>query len=484
MSSSPTVHIVGGGLAGSEAAHFLAERGVRVILHEMRPRKLTEAHKTGGFAELVCSNSLKSKDPMSAPGMLKTEMTEVGSLILGSAARSEVPGGQALAVDRDVFSAEITRALSSHPLIEVRGGDEITKPFDDGPTLIATGPLTSEGLGKWIGRATGMDDLYFYDAIAPIIETDTIDMESAFLANRYDKGDEEAYLNCPMNEQEYYAFIDALMTGEKVPPKNFEKEKFFAGCQPIEAIAATGKDSLRFGPMRPVGLDDPRTGRRPFAVVQLRPENRARTAYNMVGFQTKLKYGEQKRIFQLIPALKNAEFVRLGSIHRNTYVCGPRSLRADLSLKGHPRVYLGGQITGVEGYLESAACGMLAAMFLHQRVTGRPHTAPPANTALGALLRHVTSADEKNYQPANMHFGLFDPALFDDVAGQKRDIARNRMIEQARSNFRAWYGLAFGSERGNLTPKGLGSRPAGAEAPLATLGDQLKKISSLSPGTK
>ena len=442
----PLVHIVGSGLAGSEAAHYLASRGFKVVLHEMRPERMTEAHKTGGCAELVCSNSLKSKDPASAPGMLKAEMNQVGSLILNTAAVSEVPGGQALAVDRDIFSEKVTKALRAHPNVEFSPG-EVTGPFEDGITLFATGPLTSENLGKWLGRATGLDDLYFYDAIAPIIDTTSIDMESAFLANRYDKGEEEAYLNCPMTEEEYNIFIDALTAAEKVPPKNFEKEKFFAGCQPIEAIAATGRQSLRFGPMKPVGLDDPKTGRWAHAIVQLRPENRSRTAYNMVGFQTKLKYGEQSRVFRLIPALRNAEFLRLGSIHRNTYVCGPKVLRPDLSLKGHPRVYLAGQITGVEGYLESAACGMMAALFIEQRLKGLPHEAPPANTALGALLRHITSTDPKHYQPANIHFGLFDPNLFEGVTGMKKDGSREAMVKQASANFSHWWKTDSGATR-------------------------------------
>jgi methylenetetrahydrofolate--tRNA-(uracil-5-)-methyltransferase len=441
MSLSPgkTVHIVGAGLAGSEAAFYLAERGIDVVIHEMRPERSTEAHKTGQCAELVCSNSLKSKSPQSAPGMLKAEMMEVGSLILASADGTTVPGGEALAVDRDAFAGAVTRALHEHPRIRFESG-EVREPFKDGITLFATGPLTSEALTTWLARAAGDgEDLYFYDAIAPILDATTIDRDLSFLANRYDKGEEEAYVNCPMNEQEYNTFIDALIAGEKVPPKAFEKEKFFQGCQPIEAIAATGRESLRFGPMKPVGLTDPRTGRRPHAVVQLRPENRSLTAYNMVGFQTKLKYGEQSRVLRLIPALHKVEFLRMGSIHRNTYVCGPKVLRSDLSLKGHPAVYLAGQITGVEGYLESAACGMLAAIFIEQRVRGLPHAAPPAHTALGALLRHITSSDPKNYQPANIHFGLFDPAYFDGVTGMKRDDARSQMAEQALQNFSRWW---------------------------------------------
>ena len=432
------IHVVGGGLAGSEAAYFLAERGYRVLLHEMRPKLMTPAHKTDGCAELVCSNSFKSKSPVSAPGMLKAEMTRVGSPILRSAGVATVPGGEALAVDRDVFSQSVTQALKSHPNITLLEG-EVTEAFTDGVTLFATGPLTSDALGLWLARATGAEDLYFYDAIAPIIDATTIDMEDAFLQNRYDKGGEEAYLNCPLSQDEYERFIDTLIAAEKVPPKNFEKEKFFQGCQPIEAIAASGRNSLRFGPMKPVGLTHPRTGKHAYAIVQLRPENRSRTAYNMVGFQTKLKYGEQSRVFRLIPALRNAEFLRLGSIHRNTYVCGPRVLRADLSLKGHPTVYLAGQVSGVEGYLESAACGLLAAMFIEQRLQGKPHRAPPANTALGALLRHVTGSDPENYQPANIHFGLFDPNLFEAVTGLKRDQAREAMAHQALDTFSSWW---------------------------------------------
>jgi methylenetetrahydrofolate--tRNA-(uracil-5-)-methyltransferase len=441
------VHVVGSGLAGSEAAFFLAERGHEVMLHEMRPAQLTPAHKSGQAAELVCSNSLKSKAPESAPGMLKAEMTHVGSLILRSAAAAAVPGGEALAVDREVFSSSVTAALASHPRIQRIPG-EILAPPEGEPCLLATGPLTSPALSRWLAKATGRDELYFYDAIAPIVDASTIDMSRAFLANRYDKGGEEAYLNCPMTQAEYEAFIDALIAAEKVPPKTFEiepgvfraeAEKFFQGCQPIEAIAAGGRDSLRYGPMKPVGLIDPATGKRSHAVLQLRPENLSRTAYNLVGFQTKLKYGEQSRVFRLIPALRNVEFLRLGSIHRNTYVCGPRALAPDLSLRGRPLVYLAGQITGVEGYLESAACGMLAGIFLHQRLSGRPHEGPPADTALGALLKHVVGGDPSSYQPSNIHFGLFEPSLFDGIQGLGRDPARKKMAEQAYASFARWW---------------------------------------------
>jgi len=437
-SSHRPVRIVGAGMAGSEAAFQLAQKGIPVVLQEMRPVRTTPAHQTDGFAELVCSNSFKSKQPLSAPGMLKAEMTEMNSLILQMARECEVPAGDALGVDRDVFSRKVTGTLRSHPLIQVVH-EELSSPQPGEITLLATGPLTSDHLCEWIAQATGARDLYFYDAIAPIVDANSIDPEKSFIANRYDKGGEEAYVNCPMNDEEYYHFIDSLAVAEKVTPKSFEKEKFFAGCQPIEAIAATGRDSLRFGPMKPVGLTDPRTGKRPYAAVQLRPENRAKTAYNLVGFQTKLKYGEQSRIFRLIPALAQAEFLRLGSIHRNTYVCGPKVLRPDLSLKGRPLVYLAGQITGVEGYLESAACGLLAAHFISQRVLGQNHDAPPANTALGALLRHVTGGDPDRYQPANTSFALFDPHLFDGAADLKKDALKALLAEQSFSNFKNWW---------------------------------------------
>lgn len=378
-------------------------------------------------------------DPLSAPGILKTEMREMSSLALEGAKVAQVPGGNALSVDRDVFAKFVTEKLSSHPKIE-RINQEVTEPFPGEINLIATGPLTSEGLTEWLAKATGADDLYFYDAIAPIIEASSIDRDIAFLANRYDKGEEAAYLNCPMTDTEYYAFIDALMSAEKVVPKAFEKEKYFQGCQPIEAIAQTGRESLRFGPMKPVGLTDPRTGRRPYACLQLRPENKSLTAYNLVGFQTKLKYGEQSRVFKMIPALKNAEFLRLGSIHRNTYVCGPKVLRQDLSLRGHPKVYLAGQITGVEGYLESASMGLLAANFIWQRISGLPLETPPMGSGMGALLKHVISSDPENYQPMNACFAIFDPLSYEGLTEIKgKDELRAKMAEQSARNFSQWW---------------------------------------------
>ncbi len=438
-SHSKTVHVVGCGLAGSEAAHFLANQGFRVLVHEMRPKKMTEAHKTSKCAELVCSNSLKSESPTSAPGILKSEMNHLGSLILDSAKLARVPGGEALTVDREKFSEIISEKISSHPNIEF-SCEEVTEPFTDGPTLLATGPLTSDALSKWLAKSSGDEGLYFYDAIAPIVDANTLDRSKIFLANRYDKGEEKAYLNCPFTYEEYERFVDALIAGEKVPPKNFEKEIFFQGCQPIEAIAAKGRESLRFGPMKPVGLDDPKTGRRAHAVVQLRPENASLSAYNLVGFQTKLKWGEQKKIFQMIPGLENAEFFRMGSIHRNTYVCGPRVLRGDLSMKGHPQVYLAGQITGVEGYLESAACGLLSAIFISQRLHGQTHYPPPSNSALGSLLRHIVASDPDHYQPNNIQFGLIENRFYE--LGEKlkpgREETRTEIAKQSLAAIQKW----------------------------------------------
>lgn len=431
------VHIIGGGLAGSEAAYFLAEKGVKIELFEMRPHRKTPAHETGNLAELVCSNSFKSLDPLSAPGMMKKEMKLLNSLILSTAEKCAVPSGQSLGVDRKIFSETITQVIRSHPNITVIE-KECSEPDPEAITLIATGPLTSDSLSQWLIQQTGEKDLYFYDAIAPIIDASTIDREHCFLANRYGKGTEEAYINCPLNKEEYEAFIDALEKGEKVEPQNFEKEIFFQGCQPIEAIAKTGKDTLRFGPMKPVGLDDPKTGRRPYAVIQLRPENKSLTAYNMVGFQTKLKWGDQGKVFRLIPALKNAEFIRMGSMHRNTYVCGPKVLTKELTLKTQPNVYLAGQITGVEGYLESSACGLMAAHFIYQKLLGKNPTAFPKASAFGALHHFMTESKAKHYQPMNACFAIYENEWFKNVEGLKKDQLRIQMAEQSFENFSAF----------------------------------------------
>lgn len=432
-----SVTVIGGGLAGCEAAFQLAENGVSVTLHEMRPKQTTPAHQTGNLAELVCSNTFKSTSLSNATGILKHEMKLMGSLIMSCAETAKIPAGEALGVDREKFSALVTDKIKNHPAIRVVEG-EVTTPSQGEITLLATGPLTSDLLCNWIKEKTGVTDLYFYDAIAPIIDAASIDFEKCFLANRYDKGEEDAYLNCPLNEQEYASFIDALAAAEKVAPKSFEKEKFYQGCQPIEAIAATGPHSLRHGPMKPVGLKDPKTGKTPYAVVQLRPENHSKTAYNLVGFQTKLKYGEQKRVLSLIPALKNAEFFRLGSVHRNTYLCGPKVLRADLSLRGEPQVFFAGQITGVEGYLESSSSGLLASIFILQKLNSLPVLPPPSASALGSLYRHVVSSDPKNYQPSGIHYGIMDPLYFENMDGLKKDQARKAMAEQSLENIGNW----------------------------------------------
>ena len=416
------------------------------MLSEMRPHRMTEAHQTGFCAELVCSNSFKSNAAGSAPALLKGEMRTLGSLILETADRCAVPAGNALAVDRDLFSQSVTASLQAHPLIDFRPGSEAVDPtpaaMGCAATIIATGPLSSESIVRWLSSHAGVAGLYFYDAIAPIVDAASIDRTVVFEANRYEQGGESAYLNCPLNEDQYRAFIAALLTGEKTATRNFEKEILFQGCQPIESIAATGPESLRFGPMKPVGLTDPRTGRYPFAAIQLRPENRVRTAYNIVGFQTKLKYGEQQRVFRMIPGLEKAEFLRLGSIHRNTYVHAPSTLRPDLSLRGKPTVYVAGQLAGIEGYLESAACGQLAASFVLQRLRGIAHTAPPANSALGALLRHITGNISDHYQPANIHFGLFDPTYY-NATGVSRDLAREAIVRESGENLGKWAGMAL-----------------------------------------
>ncbi|MCA9524588.1 MAG: methylenetetrahydrofolate--tRNA-(uracil(54)-C(5))-methyltransferase (FADH(2)-oxidizing) TrmFO [Myxococcales bacterium] len=411
MSKSP-VTIVGAGLAGSEAAYQLAIRGVPVRLLEMKPLRFSEAHKSPGFAELVCSNSFRSSSLQNAVGLLKEELRRLGSLNFRVADEVRVPAGDALAVDRERFSAAITDELHRRPEIEIEERVVTTLPAER-PMIIATGPLTGSELAAEIQRLTG-EALYFYDAISPIVEADSIDLSKAFFDSRYGKGSPEDYLNCPLGRDEYYAFVDALLAAECVPSHTFEEPKYFPGCLPIEVMAESGRDTLAFGPMKPVGLTDPRTGQRPYAVVQLRRENVDGTAYNLVGFQTKLKWGEQKRLFRMIPGLEQAEFLRMGSIHRNTYLDGPRLLGPSLELDGSAGLYFAGQITGVEGYVESTAIGLLAALNVYDRLCGRVPLAPPATTAIGALLQHVTVGPLSGaYQPNNVHFGLF-PALEND----------------------------------------------------------------------
>ncbi|RZA07925.1 MAG: methylenetetrahydrofolate--tRNA-(uracil(54)-C(5))-methyltransferase (FADH(2)-oxidizing) TrmFO [Proteobacteria bacterium] len=449
------IRVIGAGLAGCEAAHFLANKGVAVELYEMRPRTQTEAHQTADFAELVCSNSFKSLSPATAPGIMKREMEMLGSLSLACAREAAIGAGEALGVDRDRFSAAMTKAIRNHPLITVKEEEVHSLPDEDGMiTILATGPLTSPALSESLRKRTGSDHFYFYDAISPIVDASSLDRSIIFAANRYGKqtrsldqmfpsaqtGEAAAaepalateaapaadapagevapgadYLNCPMNKEEYDLFMKELLRGERVEAKSFERVKHFEGCMPIEEMADRGHETLRFGPMKPVGLDDPRTGRYPYAAVQLRPENESKTAYNLVGFQTKLKYGEQARIFKLIPGLAEVEFLRMGSMHRNTFVDSPRVLNLDLSLKSARHILLAGQITGVEGYMESASIGILAGIFALARLQQRPIPDPPASSALGALLGHVRNTRNPDFQPSGINFGLFEDSNFTEA---------------------------------------------------------------------
>lgn len=415
------VHVVGGGLAGSEAAWALANAGVPVVLHEMRPVVKTDAHHTEKFAELVCSNSFRSDDWRgNAVGLLHEEMRRVGSLVMASAEPAQVPAGSALAVDREVFSDAVTAALVAHPLVSVERGEvkslDALLTSDDEKVVFSTGPLTSPSLADSIRNLTGEDSLAFFDAIAPIVHADSIDFDIAWKQSRYDKegpgGDKAAYVNCPMDEAQYVAFINALNSGAKTEFKEWEKNTpYFEGCLPIEVMAERGPETLRFGPMKPVGLMDARVGKRPHAVVQLRQDNKLGTLFNIVGFQTKLKYGAQEEIFRMIPGLQNARFARLGGIHRNTFLNSPKLLDGSLRLKAEPRVRFAGQVTGVEGYVESAAMGMMAGRFAAAERLGRAVEAPPPTTAFGALIAHVTGGhigDGKgSFQPMNVNFGLF-----------------------------------------------------------------------------
>ena len=405
------LHIIGGGLAGSDAAFQAAEAGCRVVLHEMRPARSTEAHVGDNLAELVCSNSFRSDDwENNAVGLLHEEMRRAGSLVMRTADRHRLPAGGALAVDREPFAQEITRTLSQHPKIAIAREEIDTLPPDDWrSTIIATGPLTSPSLAQAIRDLTGEDSLSFFDAIAPIVNRDSVDFDVCWMQSRYDKGEGADYINCPMNAEEYEAFIAALLSGEKTDFREWEKSTpYFEGCLPIEVMAARGPETLRFGPMKPVGLKDPRKTPRPHAVVQLRQDNALGTLWNMVGFQTKLKHGEQTRIFRMIPGLQNATFARLGGLHRNTFINSPRLLDAQLRLKQRPTLRFAGQMTGVEGYVESAAIGLLAGRFAAAEILGRAAEPPPPTTAFGALLAHITGgADARTFQPMNVNFGLF-----------------------------------------------------------------------------
>ncbi|MCC9087093.1 FADH(2)-oxidizing methylenetetrahydrofolate--tRNA-(uracil(54)-C(5))-methyltransferase TrmFO [Bacillus pumilus] len=400
---SQFVNVIGAGLAGSEAAWQIAKRGIKVNLYEMRPVKQTPAHHTDKFAELVCSNSLRANALTNAVGVLKEEMRHLDSAIIAAADESSVPAGGALAVDRHEFAANVTDRVKNHPNVTVF--QEEVQSIPEGPTIIATGPLTSEALSKELKSLTGEEYLYFYDAAAPILEKDSIDMDKVYLKSRYDKG-EAAYLNCPMTEEEFDHFYEALISAETVPLKEFEKEIFFEGCMPIEVMAKRGKKTMLFGPMKPVGLEDPKTGKRPYAVVQLRQDDAAGTLYNIVGFQTHLKWGDQKEVFRLIPGLEEAEIVRYGVMHRNTFINSPSLLRPTYQFKNRDDLFFAGQMTGVEGYVESAASGLVAGINAARFVKGEELVTLPEETAIGSMAYYITSTNKKSFQPMNANFGL------------------------------------------------------------------------------
>ncbi|KJR98418.1 MAG: tRNA (uracil-5-)-methyltransferase [Desulfobulbaceae bacterium BRH_c16a] len=433
MVGSQIVTIIGGGLAGCEAAWQVAERGCKVRLVEMKPHTFSPAHQSEHLAELVCSNSLRSNDPTSAVGLLKEEMRRCNSLIIRQAEETEVPAGRALAVDREMFAARITAVLAAHPLVEIVREEVLTLPPPSAnPTILATGPLTSEPLAASLAELTGKDRLAFYDAIAPIVFADSLDMNIIYCKSRYDDGPGD-YLNCPMDRECYLSFITELAGGEYMPLKDFEDVKYFEGCLPVEVIRSRGDDTLRFGPMKPVGLANPRTGRDPYAVVQLRKENREGTTYNMVGFQTKLTYPEQQRIFRLIPGMEKAEFARLGSIHRNTFVLSPEILRPTLQFITRPDLLLAGQLSGVEGYVESTAMGLLAGINAARIAIGHTPAIPPPETALGALINHLTASDPKKFQPSNINFGLFpawEKKVKKKIRGQERSELALKALEE------------------------------------------------------
>ena len=443
MAEADPIHIVGGGLAGSEAALQLADRGRDVVLHEMRGLRRTEAHQTDQLAELVCSNTFKSDRTDTASGAFKRELDHLGSRLLPLARQARVPGGHALALDRDVFSGLVTESVQRHPRIDLRR-EEISCLDGPGPWIMATGPLTSQPLQSWLQEVTGVDSLYFYDAIAPSVLLDSVDQEITFRQSRYDKGTAD-YLNCPFDKPEYESFIDALLSAPRVEMKDFEKAAYFPGCMPVEIIADGGRESLSFGPMRPVGLRDPRTGRRPWATVQLRQETRDGTLFGLVGFQTQLRHGAQLEVFRQIPGLADAEFVRLGSLHRNTYINAPANLGVDLSLRARPDVWLAGQITGCEGYVESLATGMVAALAVDCRLRGLEFVAPPGDTMLGSLLAYLRDTTLKRPSPMNVNFGLLPP--LDPPVRDKR-LRKEAYAERAEASIRTW--AAGVAERGGL----------------------------------
>jgi methylenetetrahydrofolate--tRNA-(uracil-5-)-methyltransferase len=438
------IRVIGAGLAGCEAAYQLAKRGVTVDLFEMRPVRRTPAHETDNFAELVCSNSLKSESENSAPWLLKQEMRRADSLLLRLADAAAVPAGHALAVDRGIFAESVTQAISRERLIHVHR-EEVTAIGENDPdtlSIIATGPLTSDALSREISRLSGSNHLYFYDSISPIVEADSVDMSRCYFAARYDKGTAD-YINCPFTKEEYERFIHALIEAQSVEGHDWENLNYFEGCLPIEEIARRGPDTLRFGPMKPVGLRDPKTGKIPYAVVQLRRENLRADSYNIVGFQNHLRFGEQARVMRLIPGLENAKFIRYGQIHRNTYINSPALLASDLSMKEHPRVFFAGQISGVEGYTESIATGQLVGILAAARALGSNIAAPPRETALGSLVHYITNAEAKDFQPANITFDLL-PQLEVEVKKKVRDKReRHRLVcERALHAFDGWWSPA------------------------------------------
>jgi methylenetetrahydrofolate--tRNA-(uracil-5-)-methyltransferase len=428
----PIVRIIGGGLAGSEAAWQLQRRGVAVELYEMRPGKATEAHATEYLAELVCSNSLRSAALTNAAGLLKEEMRRLDSLIIRTAERCRVPAGSALAVDRERFAAAVTGAIASLP--GVRLVREEIADIPEETAIVATGPLTSPSLSRALESLLGARHLYYYDAISPIVTADSIDMKLAFAASRYDHGGDD-YLNLPLMRGQYGNFIDALLAAEKVPARDFEALRYFEGCLPIEEMARRGRDTLAFGPMRPTGLADPNSGKRPHAVVQLRQENRERTLYNMVGFQTKMTYPEQRRVFAQIPGLAHAEFVRFGSLHRNTFIDAPRQLLPTLQWRGRPALFFAGQITGVEGYIESAASGLLAGINAARLIHNKAPVVPPPTTALGSVLAYITDPSRKDFQPMNANFGLMPPI---DAPAREKKVKKQLMAERALADLENW----------------------------------------------
>ena len=429
------IRIIGGGLAGCEAAWQAAERGLAVELYEMKPARFSPAHESVKLAELVCSNSLRSNAVDSAVGLLKEEMRRCNSLIIRAADNTSVPAGGALAVDRKKFADTVTKAILEHRNITVIRQEITELSPADVPVILATGPLTSEAMTESLVTLTGEKHLAFYDAIAPIVAADSLDMDVIYRKSRWDDDNPGDYLNCPMTEEQYTRFIDLLGSGDTVPLKSFESAKYFEGCLPVEVMCERGKDTLRFGPMKPVGLAHPETGKIFHAVVQLRAENREGTMYNLVGFQTKLTYKEQKRVFRAIPGLEQAEFVRLGSIHRNTFICAPELLRADLQMKKSPGLFLAGQLSGVEGYVESAAMGLLAGINASALAVDRSISPPPPATALGALIHHLTESDPARFQPSNVNFGLFPP-LQKKMKKRERGKAR---AEQALILLRHWF---------------------------------------------